>query len=391
MPFKSEFILLLLSYYHAYAVGDFTLVESGTCNFGNLSYLVSVEECEAAAVALGLDDTVASTISSNSAYPAGCSVSSSGSALWSNEPRDWLDVSEEYRAVGGSCSSTRPCLCHVGPRCTETTGENPNSEACGCSSVGSGSPVTTVTCFSDRPYCNPDLSGFCSAIPICAHTDGTTPNPGQCLCSQGRCDADSPYCLKDFCVSTGACAGSASFCSSTPLCAILTGMEPNAVTCACGFSDCDPDSKPYCKWDSLSSPACASVEVCQDDYGRVNNINEGIAKCACGEAVCDKKNPFCYGDHMTVGPARCEADCTEQAKYEGTCVGSTEFDPWLYLFIIVGIVVFCVLLRGVGTVITVLKQYKERKKEERSSQVADKVEVQVEATDLSSKPSPSKD
>ena len=79
------------------AEGGFILVASGSCP----SPIPNKDKCEAAATALGMSDTTASTTDSTS-YPAGCSH---GSYLYYN-----TKLSSTY-----SCRSSEPCLCAYEP------------------------------------------------------------------------------------------------------------------------------------------------------------------------------------------------------------------------------------------------------------------------------------
>ena len=79
--------------------GGYYMIESGSCGGGLIS---TKSECDAAATALDLSDTVATDLTSGTytSYPQGCVILSSTTLL--------------YLFGGsstGSCSSSRQCIC----------------------------------------------------------------------------------------------------------------------------------------------------------------------------------------------------------------------------------------------------------------------------------------
>ena len=82
--------------------GGYYMIESGSCGSGLVS---TKSECEAAATALDLSDTIAEdyTASSYRQYPPGCTVFSSSTLYVFNV------------GSSGPCSSSQQCICMFTP------------------------------------------------------------------------------------------------------------------------------------------------------------------------------------------------------------------------------------------------------------------------------------
>ena len=191
------------------------------CNVGaeGRGLIGDVATCNAAAISLGLPDTVkTATEISVSSKPQGCFIQmgtfpglvfNSGSSM-------------------AFCSANSKCICFARPACA--LGANTSPCQCG----------TSACTISSGLYCDSSRTIPCRPTLLCEHTDGAIANSGPCQCGTSDCTISSGL----ICVSsTNTC--SHLLCSD---CTISSGLicDSSTDTCCGDLLDCTARTGLYC-------------------------------------------------------------------------------------------------------------------------------------------------
>ena len=196
----------------------FCATVSGRKNIGDK------KTCEAAALALGLNDQTAFERSDND-RPPGCYIIATGSRnLYLNN----------FANSDAECSDEMNCLCVAVDDCVNTGGTVSNMEPCLC--------VGKVCDDQSGFYCTNTSS--CSTIPSCPVRDGSTSNDQNCTCGSADCTEETGLICdpeKSSCKSEVSCMANAR--KSAPMC---KKFNSNCLCTQCQKGNRSPDCSKEC-------------------------------------------------------------------------------------------------------------------------------------------------
>ena len=206
----------------ALTLGGFGSLTTGTCASHGYGVITTAAECEAAAVALGWSDVDASQhTGSNSGWPPGCSLHSSGVLLYNTLTTSTL-----------SCSGIYKCACKT-PSLVAATADNSvaitaNSAAIADNSVAITANTAAITANSVATADN--------SVAITANSAAVAANSVATDSNSAAVAANSAAILSGlYSIDTGTCA-------SHGYGVITTAAECEAAAVALGWSDVVVDS-----------------------------------------------------------------------------------------------------------------------------------------------------